>query len=152
LFAEIALGIFIVTAMALNRRQVIPDRLAQDSSATEYVTENGFGVVRLCEVDGSVTDTARECRFLVRDASTSQREIIVHFEETLVTQIQSQRRNQRRMRLLETSLLWLLCAEQCLAKYLWENGNCPHGGRLNITKLTFDALLLATHWSDQQGD
>jgi hypothetical protein len=152
LFAEITLGRFIVKSMALNRRQVIPGCLAQDSSATEYVTENGFSIVHVREVDGSVTDTARECRFLVRDASSSQREIIVHFEETLVAQIQTQRRNQRRTRLLETSVLWLLCAEQCLTTYLWENDDYPDGGRLNITELTFDALLLATHWSDQQGD
>ena len=145
-------GHFIVKPMALNRRQLIPSRLAEGSSPIEYVTENGFSIVRLSEVDGLVTDTAGECRFLVHNASNSQREVIVHFDETLVAQIQSQRRNQRRTRLLETSVLWLLCAEQCLATYLWENDNYPDGGRLNISKLSFDALLLAAHWNDQQGD
>ena len=134
--------------IALNRRQVIPGRLAQDSSPIEYVTENGFSIVRLCEVDGLLTDTARECRFVVRNGSNWQREVIVHFEETLVAQIQSQRRNQRRSRLLEASVFWLICAEQCLATYLWENDNYPDGGRLNISELSVDALVLATHWSD----
>jgi len=138
--------------MALNRRQVIPGRLAESSSPIEYVTENGFSIVRLSEVDGLVTDTARECRFVVRNASNSQREVIVHFDETLIAQIQTQRRNQRRTRLLETSILWLLCAEQCLATYLWENDNYPDGGRLNVSELSVDALVLATHWSDQRGD
>ena len=138
--------------MAVNRRQVAAGRLAQDLSPIEYVTENGFSIVRLCEVDGLMTDTARECRFVVRNASNSQREVIVHFEESLVAQIQSQRRNQRRSRLLETSFFWLICAEQCLATYLWENDSYPDGGRLNVSELSVDALVLATHWSDQQGD
>jgi len=123
------------------------------SSPIQYVTENGFSIIRLSEVDGLENDSARNCRFLVRNERGSEREVTVHFEESLVAQIQSQRRkNQRRTRLLETSVLWLICAEQCLATYLWENDNYPDGGRLDIGELSVDALLLATHWSDQQGD
>jgi hypothetical protein len=135
-----------VKAMAISRRQVIPDRMANESSPIQYVTENGFSIIRLGEIDGSVTDTARECHFLVSNESGWKREVTVHFEEGLIAQIQSRRRN----RLLDTSVLWLVCAEKCLATYLWENGDYPEGGRLNVGALPIDELLLATHWNDQQ--
>jgi hypothetical protein len=95
-----------------------------------------------------MTDTPRECHFLVRNERGWEREVTVHFEESLIGQIQSQRRT----RLSDTSVLWLVCAEQCLATYLWEKNDYPHGGQLAISELPVDALLLATHWSDQQGD
>jgi len=139
--------------MAVTRQRISSERSPQVSSPIQYVTENGFSIIRLTEVDGLENDSARNCRFLVRNERGSEREVTVHFEESLVAQIQSQcRKNQRRTRLLETSVLWVICAEQCLATYLWENDNYPDGGRLDIGELSVDALLLATHWSDQQGD
>ncbi|HXM47181.1 MAG TPA: hypothetical protein VN956_04885 [Pyrinomonadaceae bacterium] len=134
--------------MAVNRRQVIPDSLAKKASPIQYVTENGFSIVRLSEVDKSVTATSRECRFLVRNERGWEREVTVAFEESLVAEIQSRRRN----RLLDSSVFWLVCAEQCLATYLWENDDYPERGQLIISELPADQLLLATHWSDQRDD
>ena len=134
--------------MAVTRQKSSPERSSQVSSPIQYVTENGFSIIRLSEVDGLENDTARECCFLVRNERGWEREVMVNFEESLITQIQSRRRT----RLSETSVLWLICAEQCLATYLRENDNYPDGGRLNVHELSVDALLLATHWSDQQGD
>jgi hypothetical protein len=131
--------------MAVNRRQVIPDRLAKEISPIQYVTENGFSIVRLCDVDESVTATSRECRFLVRNERGWEREVTVHFEESMIAKIQSRRRS----RLPDSSVLWLVCAEKCLATYLWERDDYPDGGRLIISELRPDELLLATHWSDQ---
>ena len=132
--------------MAVNRRQVIPDSLAKKVSPIKYVTENGFSIIRLCDVDKSVTATSRECRFLVRNERGWEREVTVAFEERFIAQIQSRRRS----RLLDSSVLWLVCAEQCLATYLWENDDYPEGGQLIISDLPVDQLLLATHWSDQR--
>ncbi len=134
--------------MAVNRRQVIPDSLAKEVSPIQYVTENGFSIIRLCDVDKSVTATSRECRFLVRNERGWEREDTVAFEESLIAQIQSRRRS----RLLDSSVLWLVCAEQQLATYLWENDDYPEGGQLIISELPADELLLATHWSDQRDD
>jgi hypothetical protein len=134
--------------MAVNRRQVIPDSLAKEVSPIQYVTENGFSIIRLCDVDKSVTATSRESRFLVRNERGWEREVTVAFEENLIAQIQ----NRRRSRLLDSSVLWLVCAEQRLATYLWENDDYPEGGQLIISELPVDELLLATHWSDQRDD
>ncbi len=134
--------------MAVNRRQVIPDSLAKEVSPIQYVTENGFSIIRLCDVDKSVIATSRECRFLVRNERGWEREVTVAFEESLSAQIQSRRHS----RLLDSSVLWLVCAEQFLATYLWENDDYPEGGQLIISELPADQLLLATHWSDQRDD
>jgi hypothetical protein len=134
--------------MAVNRRQVIPNSLAKETSPIQYLTENGFSIIRLCEVDGAVVDTASECRFLVRNERGWEREVAVHFEESIVAKVQSRRRS----RLLDSSVLWLVCAEKCLATYLWEKDDYPSGGRLVISELRADELLLAMHWSDQRDD
>jgi len=132
--------------MALSRRQVIPDRLAKETSPIQYVTENGFSIIRLGDVDGSVTDTSRECRFLVRNERGWEREVVVDFDVDLVEQIQGQRRTP----VLDSSVFWLICAEQSLATYLWENDDYPEGGKLTIGELAPDELLLARHWSDRR--
>jgi hypothetical protein len=131
--------------MAVNRRQVVPGSLAKQVSPIQYVTENGFSIIRLCDIDKSVTATSRECRFLVRNERGSEREVTVAFEESLIAQIQSRRRS----RLLDSSMLWLVCAEQCLATYLWKNDDYPDREKLSISELAPDELLLARHWNDQ---
>ena len=131
--------------MAVNRRRVIPDSWAQEASPIQYVTENGFSIIRLCDVSRSVTGTSRKCRFLVRNERGWEREVTVHFEDSLIAQIQSRRRS----RLEDSSVFWLVCAEQRLATYLWENGDYPERRQLIISELPVDELLLATHWCDQ---
>jgi hypothetical protein len=131
--------------MAVNRRQVVPDSLAQEASPIQYVTENGFSIIRLCDIDESVTATSPECRFLVRNERGRELEVTVAFEESLIAQIQSRRRS----RLLDRSVFWLVCAERCLAIYLWENDDYPDNEQLTISELAPDELLLARHWNDQ---
>jgi hypothetical protein len=135
-------------AMSVSRTKIIPERSALTRSPIQYVTENGFSIIRLCEVDGLMTDTARERRFLVRNERGWEREVMVHFDEDLIAQVQ----RQRRVPLFDTSVLWVVCAERYLATYLWEENKYPPGGQLTISELSVDELVLATHWSDQQRD
>ena len=130
--------------MAISKRKVSPSELAETRPPIEYVTENGFSIVRLAEINGLGTDTAQECRFLVRNPRGWEREISVEFDEELVTLIQGHRRTF----LPDTSMFWLTCAERCLATYLWENDGYPPSGQLTISELSDDDQLLATHWRD----
>ena len=130
--------------MSTSRKNVRPDRLAQVTSPIKYITENGFSIVRLSEIDSSVTDTPRECRFLVEDEHGLEREVKVEFTEDLILRI----RIKRRIPLSASSKFWLTCGEKCLATYLWENGNFPLNERLTISDLYVDELLLAMHWRD----
>ena len=130
--------------MAISTRRVSPIELAEARPPIEYVTENGFSIVRLAEIDGMAADTAQECRFLVRNPSGWEREIGVEFDEELLALIQRQRRTS----LPDTGVFWLTCAERCLATYLWKKADYPPGGQLTISELSDDDLLLAAYWRD----
>jgi hypothetical protein len=160
--------------MAIRNKEVLSERVPSRPSPIAYVTENGFSIFRRSEIEtcglpgtaerssrpsisaglpyplgcSSVTDTAPECRFLVRNPRGSEREVSVGFDDGVVALVQSRRRDDLSL----SSTFWLICAERCLATYLWEKNDYPHGGQLTISALSIDELLLATHWSDKQGD
>jgi hypothetical protein len=130
--------------MAISRKQVRLDQLPHAIPPIKYLTENGFSIVRLSEVSPSEIDTPGECRFLVQREDGPERDVIVAFGETLTTLLQIRRRTP----LAETSAFWLVCAELCLANYLWENDHYPPDERLMIDELPPDELMLALHWKD----
>ena len=132
--------------MASSRKQIRPDRLAQAKSPIKYLTENGFSIIRLSDLDTSVSNTPRECRFLVQDEHDVEREIKVCFSEDLLARI----RVRRRGALSDESVFWLVCAESHLATYLWENDDYPPGDRLTMNELSPDELMLAIHWRDKE--
>ena len=130
----------------MRQKQVDPCTSPQARQPIRYLTENGFSIVRVSEVDASVRDTAQDCHFLVQYDQQSAREIRVGFDEKLITQL----RLRRRMALTDTSMFWLVCAETCLANYLWEKNDYPPGGRLIVNELSPDELMLAVHWRDHE--
>ena len=132
--------------MAMSRKKASPDRLPHAAPPIKYLTENGFSIVRRSEIDPSVIDTPRECRFLVQHENGIEREVQVGFDENLIARL----RIRRRIPLSETSLLWLVCAESYLATYLWEKNEFPPNGRLIISELAPDELMLALHWRDRE--
>ena len=120
--------------------------MAQAKSPIKYLTENGFSIIRLSDLDTSVNNTPRECRFLVQDEHDVEREIKVCFSEDLMARI----RVRRRGALSDESVFWLVCAESYLATYLWENDDYPPGDRLTMNELSPDELMLAIHWRDKE--
>jgi hypothetical protein len=132
--------------MAVSKKRIRPDRLAQVTSPIKYITENGFSIVRRSEIDRSVIDTPKECHFLVQHENGAEREVKVGFAEHLITTLQIR----KRIPFSETSPFWVVCAESCLANYLWEKTEYPLDGRLNIDELSPDELMLALHWRDRE--
>jgi len=130
--------------MAINRKQVRLDHLPHPIPPIKYLTENGFSIIRLSEVSPHVIDRPGECRFLVQREDEPERELIVAFGKSLMALLQLRRRTP----LAETSAFWLICAELCLANYLWENDHYPPDERLMIDELPPDELMLALHWKD----
>ena len=130
----------------MSRKQVRPDDLPHTRSPIKYLTENGFSIVRVSEIDPSVTDNPSECHFLVQHEQGREREIRVAFTESVVALL----RIRRRIPLSETSMFWVACAESCLATYLWEKNDYPTDGRLAISELSPDELMLALHWRDSE--
>jgi hypothetical protein len=137
--AEIMMG-----SMSWTRKQSRPD--AQPKSPIKYLTENGFSIIRLSDIDSSVVNTPGECRFLVQDERDVEREIKVNLSEDLITRIRLRRRGALR----DKSVFWLVCAESRLARYLWEENDYPPNDRLKVNELSPDELMLAIHWRDQE--
>ena len=129
--------------MALRNEEVLRSRRAQQPPV-EFVTENGFSIVRLCEVDPSTRDTAVECQFVVRHPEGWERQVTVEFNEDLIALIQQGRHRPLSL----SSSFWLECAERQLATHLWQSDSCPPEGRLIVSELCGDYLLLARHWID----
>ena len=135
-----------VRSMSWSRKQSRPDSLAQTTAPIKYLTENGFSIIRLSDIDSSVVNTPRECKFLVQDERGVEREIKVNLSQDLITRI----RLRRRGALSDKSVFWLVCAESCLARYLWEENDYPPEDRLTVNELSPDELMLAIHWRDQE--
>ena len=131
--------------MASVRKEVRPNRLPQAATPIKYLTENGFSIVRLSETDPSVNDSPGDCRFLVSRDEGHERLIQVGFDDELVASLTLRRRSS----LSESSPFWLVCAESCLARYLWEQDAFPPDARLRISDLSPDELMLALHWRDR---
>ena len=118
--------------------------MAQEQPPIKYLTENGFSIVRLSDIDPSVINTPGECRFLVQAEHEAEREIKVGFSDDLIALL----RIRRRGALSDQSVFWLVCAESRLATYLWEKDDYPPGDRITMNELSPDELMLALHWRD----
>ena len=128
--------------MAVGRRQVTPDCLANKSFPIQYVTENGFSIIRLCDIDESITAGGIKHSFVVRDPHGYELEIAVDISDSAVAEIVS--RSSGRLSL--NSSYWICCAERHLADYLWENDDYPPEARLKVEVLTLNDLNLARRW------
>ena len=131
--------------MAISRKEVWPQTLSSAVAPIKYVTENGFSIVRLCEVDRSLRDSPDDCQFLVQRDDEPQHEIHVSFSTRLIAELKIRRRSP----LSEASIFWLVCAENYLANYLWEHDQLPPNHYLAIDELAPEELMLALHWRDR---
>ncbi|MGA9996066.1 MAG: hypothetical protein WBP93_11665 [Pyrinomonadaceae bacterium] len=104
---------------------------------TELVTENGYSIVRSCEMDG-----AGKYKFVVSNSDEQTCEVIVEFDRAAIMLVQSCRRRP----LASKSAFWINCAERSLATYLWEKNECPPNGRLTLKDVCLDDLDAARRW------
>ena len=135
-----------LSVMASSRKQFRPDAVPEAKTPIKYLTENGFSIIRLSDLDPSAINIPGESRFIVQNEQDREREIKVSFSKDLIARL----RIRRRGALSDTSMFWLVCAESCLAKYLWGKNDYPPEGRLTVTELSPDELMLAIHWRDRE--
>jgi len=119
--------------------KTVPARVQRPS--IPVVTENGFTIVRLCELDESIRDSPNECHFLVVTPKGDECSIKVVFSEAALTLLQSQ--PEASVHLPTKRRFWLRCSERHLATYLWETDCCPSSKCLLVDSLTPEDLLLA---------
>jgi hypothetical protein len=144
LTARIELTEIIRRGASLPERHRVISAVDQDDALKpiQFLTENGFTIVRSWEVDGSRPPSGRRYTFLVRDAFSNQREIAVEVSELLILETTVRTRG----RVQISSLFWICCAERYLADYLWAHDTFPANDKLVVNNLNPDEVMLAIRW------
>lgn len=128
--------------MAVNREQLVPDSDWARYRPIELITENGFGLVRVSELDGSSTPSAGSYAFLVRDPHGYELEITVEIDPAVAVEVFKRGQG----RISAVSSYWICCAERHLADYLMEQDDYPPDATLKVDQLSPDDLDLARRW------
>ena len=136
-FAEDASG-----KSALGQETEAVVREADDSSSPiEFITENGFSIVRPWESGRTPRPTGGRCLFSVSDGFI-EREITVEIARPLVTEITLRTRGRVQL----SSSFWICCAERHLANYVSEQPDFPDDNELVVEKLDREDVLMALRW------
>ena len=120
----------------------IPDSIAANTQPIELLTENGFSILRLWEIEGSPPPIDGNYRFLVRNPESVERKIAVERTNALVLRIELITRG----RIRQDNSFWICCSERHLAIYVWENDDYPQDDLLRISQLDPDDLMTAIRW------
>jgi hypothetical protein len=117
---------------------------ASDYSANpiEFVTENGFTIIRPWETKESPAPAEGKYRFRVSDPVGYEREITIEISNQLV--IETNLHNGGRLPL--ASSFWTCCAERHLADYVSEYDGFPDGNKITVQSLNPEDVLLAIRW------
>ena len=127
--------------MALNRKFLVTPEPARPESI-QYLTENGFSIIRRCDVDDSFPKDGIEHCFIVRDPDGYELDITVTFDTRAAAEVIERSRR----RITFHSSFWVASAERHLSEYLYEHNDYPADAKLTINQLTLDDMDLARRW------
>jgi len=125
----------------------VTDELPAELRPIEFLTENGFSILRRWEIDRVPPPPTGSYPFLVRDPHNSDQEVDVEIADYVLEQLAIR----DRIRILLCSSFWICCAERHLAAYLWERDECPPGNKLVVQLLDPEEVILAARW-EQAGE
>lgn len=128
--------------MAVKKEQLEVDSAEARVRPIEFITENGFSIVRVDENDANRPAPEGRYVFIVRDPKGTTREMTVCIRQEAVNEITLRSGG----RIADESSYWICCAERHLADYLWENDDYPSQGKLTVELLTLEDLNLAIRW------
>jgi hypothetical protein len=128
--------------MQMVQKRALPISSAQTQRPIEFLTENGFSIIRLSDIDKSISPVGPVHEFLVRDPYGYELNITVHISNDAVTEIG----RRSRVRISNVSSYWIAMAERHLATYLWEVDDYPPDASLTVDELTIDDTDLARRW------
>jgi len=111
------------------------------SNPIEYITENGYSIVRPWESRGLPAPADGKCCFGVSDGFI-EREITVEISRDVVAQISLRTRG----RIQLSNSFWICCAERHLANYVSEHADFPERNELIVESLDREDILLALRW------
>ncbi len=133
-----------MNVLAAKREKLTADRSPANRRPIELVTENGFCILRLWELERTPPPVDGKYDFLVRNPHGLERAraIVVEVALEAVTEIERYTRG----RIALSNSFWIYCAERHLATYVWENDDYPAKGILIVEQLTIDDFDLAIRW------
>jgi len=112
------------------------------SNPIEFLTENGFVIVRPWETDGSPPPADGCYRFDVTGPDGNERKVTV----TVSTRLHSETTVRTQGRIDLTSSFWICCAERRLAGYLEEQDGFPAANEIIVDEFDREDTLLAIRW------
>src|ERR1044071_8076439 len=145
--AELTRRLDLVEVVRGNGRahpQPEPTLLRADDSSNpiEFLTDNGFVIVRPWERDGSPAPTNGDCRVVVSDPNGNERTVAVRISRELMTATAIHTSS----RIDQSSEFWICCAEKRLADYVAETDRFPEADEIIVEDLDREDLLLAIRW------
>ncbi|HMG75845.1 MAG TPA: hypothetical protein VK582_20260 [Pyrinomonadaceae bacterium] len=123
-------------------KRAIPNTFVEPHRPIEFLTENGFSIIRLSDIDKSIPAVGATHEFLVRDPHEYELNITVQVSSDTIAEIVRRSRG----RISKESSYWISLAERHLATYLWENDDYPPDANLKVDNLTLDDIDLARRW------
>jgi hypothetical protein len=123
-----------------------PESSPEETRPIELLTENGFAISRLWEINRVPPPADGNYQFNVRDPQSMERVVAVEIADDAVVQIEQR----TRLRILLSSSFWMCCAERHLATYVWENDDYPPGDRLRLETLSPEECVSAIRWGRLQ--
>jgi DNA-binding response OmpR family regulator len=110
----------------------------------QTITMNGFEITRPTNKQVSPALEPDEHRFIVRSPDGKEREVIIKIDEDAVSYV----KQMTRRHILPNSDFWLSRAERLLSNFLWNEGKLPANGRLTVSDVDRDGLIVAERWED----
>ena len=129
----------------LEPKRLVTQPSLSEQRPIEFLTENGFSIIRLSDLDKSIPSVGATHEFLVRDPHGYELHITVHISSDAMEDVSWRCSG----RMSNESSYWISLAERHLANYLWENDDYPPDAALNIDQSTNDDLDLARRWDRQ---
>ncbi len=108
----------------------------------EFVTENGFSILRPWEFEQKSLPATRSFHFLVRYSQRQEQEVLVEISDDVLSQLSMRVLR----RILACTSFWVCCAERHLATYLWEKDTFPLENKLVVNHLDPEEIILAMRW------
>lgn len=138
-FAELSEYVRCVTSARAGVRTNEAENFARP---IEFLTENGFAIVRRWETDGSRVPANGSCCFLVRDPDGVESEINTEIANQLIAETDFRTHGDIQL----SSSFWICCAERHLAEYIREHDGFPDDDRLVVETLDPEEVILAMRW------